>query len=192
MFDTPGKLLLGLVTGFAFGFLLQKGRVAKYEVILGQLLMRDWTVAKIMLTAIAVGAVGVYGMHALGWVGLHVKPLQLGGIVVGALLFGIGMAVLGYCPGTSVAACGEGRRDAIVGAAGMLTGALVYVLAYPVLRPLIQAGNYGALTVQQATGTSPWFWVAALLVIVLGVWTSIGRRWDWREKPPAARAHPAS
>ena len=61
MFDSPSKLLLGLVTGVAFGFLLQKGQVTKFRVIVGQLLLRDWTVAKIMGTAVAVGAIGVCG-----------------------------------------------------------------------------------------------------------------------------------
>lgn len=64
MFDTPLKLALGLGTGVVFGFLLQKAQVAKYRVILGQLLLRDWTVAKTMLTAVAVGAVGVYALVA--------------------------------------------------------------------------------------------------------------------------------
>lgn len=38
MFESPDRLVLGLATGIVFGFFLQKGRVAKYQVILGQLL----------------------------------------------------------------------------------------------------------------------------------------------------------
>ena len=52
MFESPEQLVLGLITGVAFGFLLQKGRVAKYQTILGQLLLKDWTVVKIMATAV--------------------------------------------------------------------------------------------------------------------------------------------
>ena len=66
MFDSPDKLILGLVTGIAFGFLLQKGRVAKFEVIVGQFLFRDWTVVKTMGTAVVVGAIGVYALVAYG------------------------------------------------------------------------------------------------------------------------------
>ena len=83
MFETPEKLALGFVTGFIFGFLLQKGRVAKYHVILGQLLLKDWTVVKIMLTAILVGAIGVYLLIAMNLAELHVKPMLLGGVVFG-------------------------------------------------------------------------------------------------------------
>ena len=122
MFEEPSKLVLGLLTGIFFGFFLQKGRVAKFPVIIGQLLLRDWTVAKIMLTSIVVGSIGVYTLVSLGAAGLHIKPAMFGGVVLGGLLFGIGMAVLGYCPGTGVAACGEGRKDAMVGVVGILTG----------------------------------------------------------------------
>ena len=117
MFDSPEKLALGLISGIAFGFLLQKGRVAKFHVIVGQFLLKDWTVLKVMLTAVAVGAVGVWAMVSLGMASLTIKPAAFGGVIVGAVLFGVGMAIFGYCPGTSVAACGEGRRDAMVGVA---------------------------------------------------------------------------
>jgi len=190
MFDEPLRLLLGLITGLVFGFLLQKGRVAKYEVILGQLLLRDWTVLKIMLTAVAVGAAGVYAMTALGWTSLQIKPLQVGGIVIGALLFGAGMAVLGYCPGTTVAACGEGRRDAMAGLVGMLIGAAAYVLAWPVLRPLIGAGgDFGKITLPQLTHLSPWFWIGILVLAVIALRVLMARRYE-ESHPGAAGAPP--
>ena len=129
MFDSPMQLMLGLLTGFLFGVLLQKGRVAKFEVIIGQFILRDWTVVKIMGTAVIVGAIGVYALVDMGHASLHIKPLLLAGILAGAVCFGVGMALFGYCPGTSVAACGEGRRDAMMGVVGMLVGAAAYVAA---------------------------------------------------------------
>ena len=170
MFDSPDKLILGLATGVVFGFLLQKGLVAKFEVIVGQLLLKDWTVVKIMATAVAVGSVGVYALVSMGMATLHVKPALLGGVLLGGLLFGIGMAVLGYCPGTGVAASGAGHRDAMFGVAGMLFGALLYVVGYPRLKPLIEAiADWGKLTLPEATSTSPWLWVAALVLVVSGL-----------------------
>ena len=177
MFDLPEKLLLGFITGVAFGFLLQKGRVAKFRVIVGQFLLKDWTVFKVMLTAVAVGAIGVWIMVALGWASLSVKPAALGGVIVGALLFGTGMSIFGYCPGTSVAACGEGRRDAMVGVAGMLVGALVYVALFPSLQSLVNAlGNLGEVTLPSLTGLSPWIFVGALALIALLVAAFVSRR----------------
>jgi uncharacterized membrane protein YedE/YeeE len=166
MFDEPTKLALGLLTGIVFGFLLQKGRAAKFHVIIGQFLLKDWTVVKIMGTAVVVGSIGVYALVVMDMASLHVKPLLLGGVLLGAVCFGVGMAVFGYCPGTSVAACGEGRRDAMVGVLGMLVGAGVYVALFPVLQPVIESlGDMGEITLPQLTGTSPWPWVVGLAVI---------------------------
>ena len=116
------QLALGLVFGLVFGFLLQKGGVAKYEVLMGQFLLTDFTVMKIMLTAITVGMVGIFSMRALGLVKLHVKPTNYASNVAGGLLFGVGLGLLGYCPGTGAAALGQGNYDAIAGIAGLMAG----------------------------------------------------------------------
>lgn len=163
MFDPPLRLLLGLATGILFGFLLQKGRVAKHSVIVGQLVLRDFTVLKIMLTAIAVGAVGFWSLVAAGATTVDVKPAQMGGVLLGALLFGSGLAVLGYCPGTTVAAAGEGRRDALAGLAGMVAGALLFVNGFSALGDLQTAiADWGKVTLPQATRLAPAVWVAVL------------------------------
>ncbi len=187
MFDSPVKLLLGLATGIVFGVLLQKGRVAKFEVIVGQLLLKDWTVVKIMATAVAVGSVGVYALVSSGMATLHVKPALLGGVLVGGLLFGLGMAIYGYCPGTGVAAAGAGHRDAMVGVVGMLSGAVVYVLAYPQLKPLIGAiADWGKLTLPKATDSSPWPWVTGLVVLLAALLAMIE---TLREQPGVSADH---
>lgn len=171
MFDPMSKLVLGLVTGIIFGFLLQKGRVAKFHVIIGQFLLKDWTVVKIMATAVAVGAVGVYALVSMGAATLHIKPALLGGVLLGGILFGAGLAVFGYCPGTSVAASGEGRRDAMVGVVGMLFGAGIYVALYPTLQPIIKGlADWGKITLPQVTSLSPWAWIISLVAaITLGL-----------------------
>lgn len=163
MFDSPERLLLGLLIGVLFGVLLQKGRVAKFPVIVGQFILKDWTVVKIMGTAVVVGSVGVYALVASGHANLHVKPFLLGGVLLGGICFGVGMAVFGYCPGTGVAACGEGNKDAMVGVLGMLAGALAFVAAYSEIQPVVKGlGDMGKITFPEATGTSPWLWVAGL------------------------------
>jgi hypothetical protein len=168
MFESLEKLVLGLVSGLIFGFLLQKGRVAKFHVIVGQFLLKDWTMVKVMMTAVAVGAIGVWAMVGMGMTSLHIKPAMFGGVIAGALLFGCGMAIFGYCPGTGVAACGEGRRDAMVGVLGMLCGALAYVAAFPALQGLIKGfGDWGKITLPQLTGVSPWVFVAGLAVMAV-------------------------
>lgn len=176
MFDTPEKLALGLCTGVLFGFLLQKGQVARFHTILGQLLLKDWTVLKVMTTAIVVGAVGVFALVSLGAASLHIKPFLLGGVLFGAVAFGVGMAVFGYCPGTSVAASGEGSRDALVGVLGMLAGAGAFVLTRPWLEPVIKGlGDLGKVTVPELLDVSPWVVLPALAILVAGVLCLIER-----------------
>jgi hypothetical protein len=53
----------GLVFGIVFGFLLHKGGVTNYDVIIGQLLLTDFTVLKIMLSAVVVGAIGIHTLQ---------------------------------------------------------------------------------------------------------------------------------
>jgi uncharacterized membrane protein YedE/YeeE len=165
MFDTPDKLALGLVTGVMFGFLLHKGRVTKFGTIVGQFLLKDFTVLKVMLTAVVVGGIGVYALLGLDLATLHVKPLVLGGVILGGLIFGVGMTLLGYCPGTGVAAVGEGSRHAIVGVFGMLVGAAVYAEVAPLMKAtVLQVGDFGKITLADATGLSPWVFLTALAI----------------------------
>jgi uncharacterized protein len=156
--DLP-RLMSGLIFGIIFGFLLQKGRVAKFDTIIRQLILRDWTVAKVMLSAIVVGGVGIYALLPSGAVQLDIKPMSVGGILLGGVCFGIGMAVFGYCPGTSVAACGEGRRDAMIGVLGGVFGAGVHVVTYAAMQSVKAWRDYGEITLPSLTGLSPWVWL---------------------------------
>jgi hypothetical protein len=122
---TP-KLIAGAMFGLVFGFLLQKGGVGKYNVLIGQLLLQDWTVVKIMLTAIVVGMIGVYTLHHFAKVNLHIKPTRIGADIIGGLLFGVGFALMGYCPGTAAVALGQGSWDALFGMAGLIAGSWMF------------------------------------------------------------------
>lgn len=179
----PGKdLLLGALTGLVFGFLLQRARVTRYSVIAGQFLFKDFTVLKVMLTAVVVGALGVYGMRALGMdVALHIKSAMLWGNVVGGLIFGVGMAVLGYCPGTGVAALGDGSRHAIPGLLGMIVGSAVYAELHPWFNAhLLSASDLGKVTLPGELGVSVWVFVIGLAVLA-ATGFYILERWESKE-----------
>jgi hypothetical protein len=120
------KLMVGAAFGLAFGFLLQKGGVGKFNVLIGQLLLQDFTVAKVMLTAIVVGMVGIFALHHFAKVNLHIKPTRVGANIIGGLLFGAGFALMGYCPGTAAAALGQGNWDALFGMAGLVVGSWIF------------------------------------------------------------------
>lgn len=120
------KLITGALSGLVFGFLLQKGGVGKFNVLIGQLLLQDWTVAKIMLTAIVVGMIGVFPLHHFAKVNLHIEPTRIGANIIGGLMFGAGFALMGYCPGTAAAALGQGSWDALFGMAGLIAGSWMF------------------------------------------------------------------
>lgn len=167
MFDSPEKLFLGLITGMVFGFFLQKGRVAKHDVIVGAFLFKDFTAVKIMATAAALGSLGVYFLIENGLASFHVKEAQFGGLALGGLLFGVGVVLYGYCPGTGVAASGEGHRDAWVGLVGMIFGAIAYVLTFPLIEKVRESFPYqGKMTFPELTNTTPWIWIAGFLAVV--------------------------
>lgn len=145
------QLVLGAAVGIAFGFLLQKGQVTKYDIIVGQLLLRDFTVVKIMLTAIVTGMLGMFFLNRLGLVNYHVKAGSLGAAVPGGLIFGAGMALLGYCPGTNAGAVGQGSLDALSGGLpGIIAGSIFYAILYPRLeKTILTFGEFGPMTLPE-------------------------------------------
>lgn len=170
--DPVNLVIGGLLAGFVFGFLLQKGGVSTYKVIVGQFLWVDHTVLKVMLTAILVGAIGVYGMLSVGLIdNLLVKPALLAANAVGGLIFGVGMVGLGYCPGTGIAAAGSGSRHAWFGIAGMLFGAATFTQVYPWFERTLMGNNLGKITFADVTGISPWVFVAGLGVLAAVLFT---------------------
>ena len=158
-------LIYGLITGILFGFLLQKARVLRYDKQVGALRLMDMTIVKFMLSTVLVAMVGTYLLKDLGLVKLSIKTTVLGGTILGGLIFGIGWGLLGYCPGTSAGALGEGRWDGLWGILGMLVGAAVYAEAYPGLKKTVLTwGDLGKITLPQVLGVSHWF-IIPLLVI---------------------------
>jgi len=160
------QLFYGLITGIFFGFLLQKGRVLRYDKQLGALLLKDMTIVKFMLSSITVSMVGIYLLVDLELIKLSLKATVLGGNIIGGLVFGLGWGLLGYCPGTSAGALGEGRWDALWGIGGMLLGAALYAEAFPAMKATVLTwGNYGKITIPQLLGINHWL---VIITIVIG------------------------
>lgn len=165
--------IFGLITGIIFGFLMQKGRVVRFEKQVGALLLKDMTILKFMISAIMVGMVGIFILNGAEVIAFSHKAMNVGAVVIGGALFGAGWAVMGFCPGTSVAALGEGRIHAIFAIAGMLTGAAVYAELFPFFKSTIMTWkDFGKIGFPEAMGISPWiiipiFWIGALALFKL-------------------------
>jgi uncharacterized membrane protein YedE/YeeE len=170
------QLIWGLVTGILFGFFLQRGQVLRYDKQIGALRLIDMTILKFMLTAIFVGSVGIYLLKDLGLVKMSIKSTVLGATIIGGLIFGLGWGLLGYCPGTSIGAIGEGRWDGLWGVLGMLAGAAVYAEAYPLMkRTVLTWGDLGKITLPGILGINHW------IVVLVFVFAGIGLFY-WFEK----------
>jgi len=171
------ELILGLITGYFFGFLLQKGRVLRFEKQIGALLLKDFTILKFMLSAILVGMFGLLILQQNGLITLNHKAFNVGAILIGGILFGAGWAVAGYCPGTSVGAVGEGRWHALFAILGMLTGAALYAEAFPYLKKTVLAWkDFGKIGLPDLLSINPWLCAILLAVIYLGLFAWFERK----------------
>jgi len=172
------QYLLGLLFGFCFGFLLQKGGVTHYNILMGQLLLEDFTVLKIILTAVVVGMVGVYAMKQAGWIKLHKKEGSLGTSIPGPLIFGVGFGLLGYCPGTGFGAVGHGSLDALIGGVGgMLIGCALYAAVYPKLKDsILNKGSFGDKTLIDVLHVrNPWVVIVPVAILIIALLISLER-----------------
>ncbi len=167
---------LGLITGVLFGFLLQKGRVLRFEKQIGAMLLKDMTIFKFMLSAILVGMVGILLLSDMGIIKLSHKPMNVGAVLIGGALFGTGWAIMGFCPGTSIGAVGEGRWHAVFGILGMLAGAALYAELYPFFQSTVLAWkDFGKVGLPEVTGLSHW-------IIALLLWAGVIPLFFWFEK----------
>lgn len=130
-------LIVGLLTGIAFGAILQRVGASSFEMIVNMLRLKNLTVLKFFFLAVATGSLGIYTLDSVGTAHIGIAPLYLLGITVGGLIFGVGWAVSGYCPGTSLVAMGEGKIDAAITVLGGLVGALVLALTWDWIKPLL-------------------------------------------------------
>ena len=170
------QLIYGLITGILFGFFLQRGQVLRYDKQIGALRLMDMTILKFMLTAIFVGSVGIYLLKDLGLVKLSIKSTVLGATIIGGIIFGLGWGLLGYCPGTSMGAIGEGRWDGLWGLLGMLAGAAAYAEAYPLMkRTVLTWGDLGKITLPGILGINHW------IIVPVFVFSGVGLFY-WFEK----------
>jgi len=169
--NKPLQLVFGFLIGIGFGFALQKGNVTSFDIIVNQLLFNDFTVVKIMLSAMLVGMAGIYLLRHFGLARLQPKKGSVGKTVVGGLIFGIGFALLGYCPGTVVAAAAHGKLDALFGGIiGMLVGAGIFASLYPRLESsILDKGSFGNKTLPEIFNICPWRIIIVVEVLVLGL-----------------------
>jgi uncharacterized membrane protein YedE/YeeE len=155
-FSATAPLWIGIFIGGIIGGLAELWGISNSDVLLKLAKWEDRLFINCIAIAIGVGAVLLYGLAALG-VSFHygVKPDYIIGVALGGLIFGVGVAVSGYVPGTEWMALGEGRREAIYAVFGGLLGAASWTILYqtPVGQWLVDTLNYGPIYLAGKAGT---------------------------------------
>ncbi|OYZ25425.1 MAG: hypothetical protein B7Y23_05365 [Sulfurovum sp. 16-42-52] len=126
-----GSVWTVLLIGFLFGAIILYSRLDKFEKMAGFMIFEDTLVPRMAMTTVALSSLGFYFLTQAGYATFHVKPVILGGLIIGGILFGIGLVILGKCPSAFFVSVSEGRVDALVGVIGGMFGGLVFTLAYP-------------------------------------------------------------
>jgi len=159
----------GLLMGVLFGFILEGAGLGSPRKLVAQFQLRDWTVFKVMFTAILVASAGLWLCEAVGLIrpnAVFVPTLYLWAIALGGVLIGAGFAIGGYCPGTSTVGFFTGRLDALVFMLGMVAGTALFAGLFEPLQGLYMAaeGPKGQ-TVPQLLGVPAWTVIVALALV---------------------------
>lgn len=161
------KIIIGLIVGFVFGYSLQRTGITKYPRVMGMLLLKDFKILKFMLTAVTFSMIGFYTLDSLGIIELNPKPLDWGKLV-GGLIFGAGMGLLGYCPGTMLSRIGEGKKDAWLGLLGMVMGILFYALNVNFFKTHLKSQSMSG-DIAAALGISQWIIVPLAAIVFVAI-----------------------
>lgn len=186
---TTALMFAGLF-GFIFGVLLHRGGVVNYNVIVNQFRLKDFTVLKVMLMAIVVGGIGVMILASQELANYHIKPADMLGVALGAAIFGVGMVLYGYCPGTGVAAIGTGSVHALVGGLGMIAGGVLYAFSFSWVRDnILTVASLGKKRLPELVGLPDYVLFVVLTAIALIVFMIV-ERVERKQRPRAAAEPP--
>jgi hypothetical protein len=170
-FGDQTSLIVAFVIGIGFGFFLERAGFGSARKLVAQFYLDDLAVFKVMFTAIVTAMLGT---TYLAWMGIldlslvYLTPTYLWPQIVGGLVLGVGFAVGGYCPGTSVAAVATGRIDGLLYVGGLAFGTLLFAEAFPLLRDFYYSGDAGARTLPGILGVPYGVVVFGVVLMALG------------------------
>jgi hypothetical protein len=165
------NLWLAVPIGFVFGFALFHAGFTDGRRIAWAFYFKDVGVPVVMFSAITTGMLGLWGLSLIGFLDIslvYMLPTYLMPMVVGGLLFGIGMVIGGYCPGTAIASVATGKVDAMIFIVGFLIGSLVFGDFFPVWGEFYNSDYMGAFRLDQwlGIGLGPMVLFVVLIAVV--------------------------
>ena len=182
-----GGLAVALAIGLAFGFFLERAGLGSARKLSAQFQLTDFTVLKVMFTAIVTASLGIFWLSRLGALDLsrvYVPETFLLPQLAGGAVFGAGFVIAGLCPGTACVSAATGRGDGAGVVGGLLLGILAYGAMHPVVERFASSTPRGTFTLPQLIGVSHGVTVLILVVVALAVF----RGAEWLESRRAASA----
>ena len=172
-------LLIAGGIGVAFGCALERAGLGDPPKLAGQFYLRDFTVLKVMLSAMLTAMLGAFwggrlGMFDLG--AFYVPDTYLLPQLLGGLVFGLGFVLSGLCPGTSCVALASGRIEGAATMLGLFVGVLLVGLAFPMIEAFYRSTSYGPLTLQRLFGLPYGIVIALVTVVAVSVLAWIAKR----------------
>jgi uncharacterized protein len=171
-------LAVALLLGAAFGWFLERGGLGNARKLAGQFYLADFTVFKVMFSAIVTAMLGLFWLGRLGVVDVarvYLPETYLLPQLVGGLVFGAGFVVGGLCPGTSCVAAATGRLDGFALVGGMLGGIWLFGEVFPLVEGFYRSTPRGALTLPALLGLPYGLVVFAVVAIALGAFAGANR-----------------
>lgn len=162
-------MLKVFILGMIFGAVMQLGFLDRLSKVIGAFLLKDLTIPKALMVAMGVGAVFLYTAEYFGFIQFHIKPFYPVGVALGGLVFGVGMVIVGYCPGSMPEAVGEGRMDAFLGIVSGIIGGVIFTVLYPIYHNSLLHGK----TIGEPTLTDL-FGVDGVEKMIVGVIIGLG------------------
>lgn len=164
------NLLLALAIGMAFGFILERGGLGNAKKLIGQFTLTDLTVFKVMFTAIVTAMVGLFFLNVFSLVNLELittSDTYWAPQILGGLILGMGFAVAGYCPGTTIVGMATGKLDALISFFGLVIGSLIFALLFDWIAEFYQSTHLQEDHFTQVFGIE--FSTSVFIVICLAV-----------------------
>ena len=161
-------LILALLIGFIFGFLLERGGLGNPRKLTAIFYLEDFTVLKVMFSAIVTSGVGLWILSKTGALDMGivlVVPTYLWPQLIGGFILGIGFVIGGYCPGTSVIGITSGRGDAAVFFIGLMSGMGLFAWVFPWIKGFYLSGDMGDITLQRWLGIPTEVLIAGILIM---------------------------
>ena len=163
----------GLLCGVLFGYVLENAGFGSPRKLTAQFRFSDWSVFKVMFTAIVIASIGLYIATEAGLLsanGVYIPTTFFWATLTGGILVGVGMAVGGYCPGTATVGLATGRLDGLFFIVGMVLGTALFAGEFDLITGFYQAAQGPeAQTLSALFGLPIWAVLGILIVIaVLG------------------------